>query len=243
MNPLELTLGQLAAERPAAAAVLERYGLDYCCGGGQTLAEACRKKCIDAEDVLAKIAQEEEKDERRQTEAEVDWLRRSLAELCDHIERTHHDYLKAELPRLTKLIDKVVGVHGPRHPKLRDVQLRFSQLRGELEPHMMKEEQVLFPAIRRLEQASAPPRFPFGSIGKPIAMMRHEHDQAGAALKDLRELTDGFTPPDDACNSYRTMLDALQTLEEDLHLHIHKENNILFPRAEQLQAAAAAAQP
>lgn len=243
MNPLESTLGQLVAERPAAAAVLERYGLDYCCGGGQSLAEACRKKGIDAEDVLAKIAAEEATSERRRNEADVDWLRRSLTELCDHIERTHHDYLKAELPRLTNLIDKVVGVHGPRHPKLRDVQLRFSQLRAELEPHMMKEEQVLFPAIRRLEQASAPPRFPFGAISNPIAMMRYEHDQAGTALKDLRELTDGFAPPEDACNSYRAMLDALQALETDLHLHIHKENNILFPRAEQLHSGSAAAHP
>ncbi|GEM_PF-6682520 len=152
-----LTLAQLVAERPSAAAILERYGLDYCCGGGQALADACRKRGIDENELLAKIAAEEQRSRQRQSESEANWLQRPLAELCDHIERTHHEYLKSELPRLTGLIEKVVGVHGQRHASLRDVQSQFADLRAELESHMMKEERVLFPAIRALEQSPVPP--------------------------------------------------------------------------------------
>ncbi|HIK95094.1 MAG TPA: iron-sulfur cluster repair di-iron protein, partial [Planctomycetes bacterium] len=146
-------------------------------------------------------------------------------------------FLKTELPRLTQLVRKVADVHDSVHPELHDVRTVFAELRSELEPHMMKEENILFPAIRLLEQSMDCPRFPFGTVANPIRMMEHEHDNAGNALKRIRELTQDFLVPVDACNTWRTMLDGLQNLERDLHRHIHKENSILFPRAEQLNAA------
>ncbi|RMF42530.1 MAG: iron-sulfur cluster repair di-iron protein [Planctomycetota bacterium] len=232
----EISVGQLVAQRPAAASVLERVGIDYCCGGGKTLSEACQAKGIDPADLLDQVAAAEQKVDQLQTDQRTNWLDRSLTELCDHIEQTHHAYLKEELPRLSELIAKVVTAHGDRHPSLRDVQQVFAALRAELEPHMMKEERILFPAVRQLEQASGQRiAFPFGSVANPILMMEHEHDVAGDALKQLRALTSDYTPPSNACNTYRVMLDSLQRLEADLHQHIHEENNILFPRAMQLE--------
>ncbi|GIW82910.1 MAG: iron-sulfur cluster repair di-iron protein [Gemmatales bacterium] len=232
----QVPVGQLVAERPAAAAVLERAGIDYCCSGKRTLADACRDKGIDAQQLLAEIAAEEEQAKLRDQGQHVNWLDRSLTEMCDHIEQTHHVYLKSELPRLGELIEKVVAAHAERHPELTEVRRTFAALRAELEPHMMKEERVLFPAIRQLEQSRRAMAFPFGSIGNPIRVMMDEHDVAGDALKQLRTLTGDFAAPEDACNSYRAMLDAFKNLESDLHQHIHKENNILFPRALALEA-------
>ncbi len=232
----ELPVGKLVAQRPVAAAVLERAGIDYCCGGNRTLADACREKGIDPAALLGEVAAEEKNADELQSDIRIDWLNRSLSELCDHIEQTHHAYLKNELPRLTGLIAKVVAAHGQRRPALSEVQQVFAALRAELEPHMMKEERILFPAIRQLEQASEQSvSFPFGAMANPIRVMEHEHDVAGDALKQLRTLTEGFTPPPNACNTYRVMLDSLKRLEADLHQHIHEENNILFPRAMELE--------
>ncbi len=133
------------------------------------------------------------------------------------------------------MIEKVVAAHGQNQPQLNDLGQVFAALRGELEPHMFKEEQVLFPAIRQLEQAANRPSFPFGTVANPIRMMEHEHDTAGHALARIRELTNEYVPPETACNTYRVMLDGLRVLETDLHQHIHKENNILFPRAQTLE--------
>ena len=229
----DMTVGQLVAEHPATARVLERFQIDYCCGGQRMLAEACREQHLDVQEIVREV------EGALQPRADTDrnWLCESLANLCDHIEQTHHEYLKSELPRLTELIANVVRAHAERHPELRQAQQVFAALRGELEPHLLKEERILFPAFRQLEQAASPPRFPFGSVANPIGVMQHEHDTAGSALKALRRLTADFTPPDDACIAYRTMLEALGVLEADLHEHIHKENNILFPRAQRLEAA------
>jgi regulator of cell morphogenesis and NO signaling len=154
----------------------------------------------------------------------------SMTELADHIEQTHHAYLRSELPRLTRLVDKVTSVHGEAHAWLEDVRTVFAGLVAELEPHMMKEEQILFPMIRDIESGGSGASH-CGSIENPIRVMEHEHDNAGQALERLRELTNGFVAPDGACNSFRAMLDGMETLEADLHQHIHKENNVLFVRA------------
>ncbi len=228
----EVSVGRLVAERPAAAAVLEKLGIDYCCGGDRPLSQACEQAGVSLEKLLEQIAREES---QAQAADEPNWLERSLSELCDHIEQTHHVYLKQELPRLTELIDKVVAAHAEHHPELRDVQQVFAALRAELETHMMKEERILFPAIRQMEQAGGPLAFPFGSVGNPIRVMEHEHDSAADALRRLRSLTSDYRLPEDGCNAYAAMLNALQRLEGDLHRHIHKENNILFPRALQLE--------
>lgn len=225
--------GDWVAQYPQTARTLEELQIDYCCGGDRSLAEACDEQGLDADAVAARLA-----DAASQSSAEMqpDWTTDSPTTLCDHIEATHHAFLRQELPRLTQLVEKVADVHGDNHAELHQLRAVFAELRAELEPHMMKEEQVLFPAIRQLEQAASAPQFPFGTVANPIRMMEHEHDIAGNALKRIRNLTADFTPLDDACNTCRVMLDGLQKLEADLHQHIHKENNILFPMAQRLNS-------
>ncbi|MCP4784822.1 MAG: iron-sulfur cluster repair di-iron protein [Fuerstiella sp.] len=227
------TVGDWVAEHPETARVFEELQIDYCCGGNQLLADVCKAKDLDATAIVSRF-----NDVIAQSDGDLqpDCTEMSLSELCDHIEVTHHAFLKTELPRLTQLTKKVVDAHGSGHAELLDLQAVYAELREELEPHMLKEEIVLFPAIRLLEHSEECPGFPFGTVSNPIRMMEHEHDNAGNALKRIRKLTRDFLVPADACNTWRTMLDGLQNLERDLHQHIHKENNILFPRAEQLNA-------
>lgn len=229
------TVGDWVAQYPHTSRVFESLQIDYCCGGGKSLEAACRERQLDPQQVVEQLEQ------AIQTSgpASDDWLTASLSELCDHIEQTHHAYLKTELPRLDGIIAKVVNAHGPLHPELSEVQETFAALRGELEPHMFKEEMVLFPAIRAVEQAESLPSFPFGTVANPIRMMEHEHDIAGDALAAIRRLTVDYQVPGGACNTYRAMLSGLAELEADLHQHIHKENNILFPRAKELESARA----
>lgn len=232
---LQTTVGQIVARRPALAQVFEKHQIDYCCRGGTTLAEACRLQNADVDEIVREI--ESVRIDKRPAD-ETDWNEASLTDLAGHIVDTHHAYLTAELPRLTSLIAKVQLAHGEKQPSLSNVQRTFKLMREELESHMAKEENVLFPAIKVLEAQGGPQSFLFGSINNPIRMMEQEHDGAGNALRRLRELTDNFTPPSDACPTYRVMLETLENLERDLHLHIHKENNILFPRAAKLEEAA-----
>jgi len=158
-----------------------------------------------------------------------------LTALADHIEATHHAYLRTELPRLCTLTSKVASVHGDKDVRLAAVRDTLAALAAEMGQHMLKEERILFPMIRQLDASESVPAFHCGSLANPIGQMELEHDQAGAALVQLRALTDGFNPPEWACNTYRAMLDALAHLEQDLHQHVHKENNILFPRAIELE--------
>lgn len=237
MNELSptATVGQLVTERPSRSRVFERWGLDYCCGGNKPLAQACAEKGISLQTVLDEL----QRNDAQASDEPVDWASASLSELADHIEATHHAYLRQELPRLTGLIEKVVQAHGQHHPELHQVQSIFQELRSELETHTWKEENILFPMCRELDTAEVQPRFHCGSIQNPIRVMEMEHDRAGEALARLRTLTHGFTPPEDACNTYRATLDALAGLEADLHMHIHKENNVLFPRAMEREATQA----
>lgn len=231
-NDLTRSVGQLVAERPALSRVFEELKIDYCCHGSNTLQEACELQDLDPNEVLTKLEPAD-----GSTLESRDWQTAPLTELCDHIELTHHAYLRTELPRLEKLIAKVTDAHVDQHPELFKVQGVFQSLQAELVPHMMKEEQILFPAIRLLESSRQPVQLPFGTVRNPIRMMEHEHDVAGNALSQLRSLTSNYTLPEGVCNSYRAMLDGLRELELDLHQHIHKENNILFPRAAQREAA------
>ena len=227
-------VGKWVTEHPRTARVFEELKIDYCCGGGKPLAEVCKAKQLDAVAVVSRLS------DMIATSVEVSqpaWSDISLTDLCDHIESTHHAFLKTELPRLTQVVEKVASVHGAKYPELLEVRNVFSELRAELEPHMFKEERILFPAIRQLEQSASHPQFPFGTVANPIRMMEHEHDMVGDALKRIRELTVDFEVPDHACNTWRVMLDGLQNLESDLHQHIHKENNILFPKAQQLETS------
>ena len=169
------------------------------------------------------------------SKSERNWASASLIDLCDHIEQTHHAYLKQELPRLEFLTNKVATRHGDNRPALRELSDVFAALKAEMETHMMKEEQILFPLCRQLDAAEQVPAMHCGSIGTPIQVMIREHEDAGDALARIRALTDNFTCPPDSCNTFRAMYDSLHELEQDMHQHVHKENNILFPKAIRLE--------
>ena len=228
------TVGEIVTRRPALSRIFENVGIDYCCGGKKCLEEACKEKHLDPQEVLIQLIEAEAAGE---TEApEIDAAGMTLTELADHIEQTHHAYLRSELPRLDALTQKVFSVHGQKEPRLRELRSAFVALAQELSSHMMKEERILFPMVRTLEASGTAPTFHCGSLANPIRQMEHEHDQAGSWLVRHRELTDGFQSPTWACNTYRAMLDALAHLERDLHQHIHEENNVLFPRALEMEA-------
>jgi regulator of cell morphogenesis and NO signaling len=226
------TLADIVNANPAAARILERHRLDYCCGGRHTLATACTDAGVDPAVVQAEL-------DAAGAGPEAGWTAMDAATLVDHIESTHHRYLHEELPRLSELAAKVLGVHGGRHGELAAVARTYEALRADLEPHLAKEEQVLFPMIRQLAAAgpAAPPTFHGGSIASPIRVMLLEHDRAGELLAELRTLTGDYAPPHDACASYTALYLGLAELEADTHLHVHKENNVLFPLVERLEAA------
>ncbi len=229
---LSSPVGDWVTSNPATARIFEQHQIDYCCGASTALRDACRTRGLDPEVILGEL---ESIGKEPCPDNGGPWNFRSLAELCDHIEQTHHHYLKFTLPRLSQLIRKVTSVHGTRHPELQSLAELYDALRRELEPHLQKEELILFPAIRSLETSTACPVFAFGTIRNPIAMMGHEHDVAGDYLKQIRTVLGGFEVPGDACSSYRSMVIGLQELETDLHYHILKENHILFPLALQLE--------
>jgi regulator of cell morphogenesis and NO signaling len=236
MNTQE-TVGQLVAEKIARAAVFERLGIDYCCGGKLSLNKACAEKGLNPDDVIREL----ELCENQITDMTQDWLHASLTDLANHIEKTHHAYLKRELPRLSALISKVAKVHGAEHPEIIKVNQIFQDLAAEMDMHMRKEEHILFPFCRQLESATTMPQFHCGSIANPIFVMEHEHEQAGHALQAFNTLTNGYKVPAGVCRSYEAMLAGLAQLEADMHQHVHKENNILFPRAKALEEKLAGA--
>lgn len=232
--PIEatLTVGELAAELPGATREFEKLGIDYCCGGNRSLGEACAHANISVENALSRLQNGMAASERQE---DRNWKTEPVTELIAHIVRTHHVFVREECPRLEKLSTKVVSVHGKNHPELLQVQQVFSELASELNVHLMKEEQVLFPYVTVMEEAAianepVPPAM-FGTVVNPVRMMMQEHDGAGDALRKLRALTKNYALPADACISYKTLYEALQAFETDLHQHIHLENNILFPRA------------
>jgi len=237
---LDCTVADLVLEKPSRSRVFAQAGIDYCCGGKRTLMEACQSTQVDANDLLAALTNA---DQEQEASDQAAWQSLGLAQLADQIVATHHQFLREELPRIDGLLDQVIAAHAEKHPELHEVRRQFQLLVQDLMPHMMKEEQVLFPIIRQLEEAQAAkvalPRFHCGSVNNPIRAMEHEHQIVGDCLRELRALTGGYTPPEDACPTYHAMLDGLQNLESDLHLHIHKENNILFPKAAELEASLA----
>ena len=234
-NIREETVGMLVAEQPLRAAVFDRFGIDYCCGGKQTLEDACLKGGINPAEVIVCL-QENDACALLDTGVEI-WLHATLTELTDHIQQTHHAYLKAELPRLQDLADKVARVHGIKEPRLIEVASVFSAMRQEIEQHTNKEDLILFPFIRKLDQKNGVPKAPFGTVANPVRCMEAEHNDAGEALIKLRELTDQYTAPEHACNSWRALVGGLAHLDQDLRSHIHKENTILFPKAIEAESA------
>ena len=236
---LMTSVGEIVSERLGRWEVFAAYGIDFCCGGGRSLDDACKAAAADPRDVLLALAKA---DQRAGDEPDgTDWQSASLAALTAHITDTHHVYMKEALPRLAGLMTKVLEAHGARHPELAETAAVYAGLQAELEEHLLKEEQVLFPLICRMEAAGEAVVFHCGSVQAPIGVMEHEHEHAGEALRRLRKLTDDYTPPADACMTYQALLDGLAAMEHDLHIHIHKENNILHPRAAGLESSLAAA--
>ncbi|HXE80036.1 MAG TPA: iron-sulfur cluster repair di-iron protein [Vicinamibacterales bacterium] len=227
----EKTVGQLLVEDPSRSRIFQKYGIDFCCGGKQTLADACRQKGLDPAPVVDELM----RPAAANGAAAPDPAKFTLRELCDHIESVHHAWLKQELPRLSGMVRKVASVHGEAHPWTRDLAATFEAFADDLEAHMQKEERVLFPVIRKLAAGEIAPITRM--LSSPIAAMEHEHEEAARALQRMRELSSGFVPPDGACNTFRAMLHGLAQLEEDMQLHVHKENNVLFPRAAALAAS------
>lgn len=228
----DMTVSQIATAWPATIRVFQEHGLDFCCGGNVPLAEACAGKALDAEALLAELHA------ARSTDADTrDWNEASLGELIEHIQRRYHEPLRAELPRLAAMLRKVAHRHGERLPAtLPPLEETFERLRRELLHHMHTEDRLVFPAIAALEA-----RGPVASRGKlwasieePLGAMEEEHEAAGAALESMRKLTDGYALPTGACPTFRGLYYGLAELERDMHVHIHLENHVLFPRAARL---------
>jgi len=224
----ETTLGALVATQPGLARTLERLGFDYCCGGKQALAAACTRRGLDVATTITLL--EAAVSTQSAGTPEVDAATMGLVELADHIVATHHAYLKTELPRLVEMADRVGHKHGWRDARLPEMAATVRALAQEMLSHMQKEEFVLFPAVRDIE-AGVAAGLGGGNLAAPIAQMEAEHEAAGNLTAKLRLLTDGFTPNAEACNTHRALLAGLAEFESDLHRHVHKENNILFPRA------------
>ncbi len=231
-------VSEIVIHNPAATRVFHRYGIDFCCGGKRPLGDVCEERRLDVEQVRQEI------ESLAPGEAEEqDWSAAPLAGIVDHILARYHDPLRQELPRLTAMAEKVVNAHGQKLPAvLPPLASRLRELRTELESHMMKEERVLFPFVVALEksrQAGRPaPRAPFGSVDGPIAMMEAEHEDAGRLLAEMRELTGGYALPEWACNTFRALFAGLEDLEREMHLHVHLENHVLFPRAAEMESRA-----
>ena len=227
------TVGEIVANDFRTARVFEQFGIDFCCGGRQSVADACRTAAADpgilrhALEALPVETADGAADERH-------W---PVDRLVDHIVTTHHAYVRVAMPVIAHHLATLVAAHGERHPELARVAATFSELRHELLPHLMKEERVLFPYIRELAAAGGdrPHASPFGTVENPIRMMEREHQDAGDEMRVIRELTHEYTPPADGCTTYRVCFAELAQFERDLHRHVHLENNVLFPNAVALE--------
>jgi len=223
------TVAQLVIDRPARARIFERLGIDYCCNGDRSLAQACRESGLDPTTVADLLDAAVDSN----PPSPPDWTEAPLGDLIDHIVDTHHAYLRRELPQLENLLMGVTEAHGSEVPWLDPVLEVFQTLKLDLETHMMTEEERVFPSIRALsDEAPSPKEAPLDEDG--IEAMIKEHDDSEAALKQLREWTDDYTAPQNACPECRTAMSRLRELETDTHQHVHEENNILFPRARAL---------
>ena len=233
----EMTVRDLALKIPGATRLFEQLGIDYCCGGAKPLSEACAVAGVDVAEVEASLSAVEHSEESTHGNA---FIEGSLGETISYIVTKHHHFTRSEISRLYALLDKVETAHGQNHPELSDIKSIFHKLGEELEVHMMKEERFLFPYVVTMEEALAQQkpcfRPPFGTVNNPVRMMMSEHDAAGEMLKQIRTLSSNFVCPPEACLSYGSLYEALEGLEKDLHQHIHLENNILFPRAIELEA-------
>jgi len=230
----ERTIGQLVKDDYRTAQVFQQNGLDFCCGGNRTIEEACVSKDVNTDDIVRALNQV-----RNNGTKEDNYDQWSLDFLVDYIVNNHHEFTRNKLPEIGKYAKKVAKVHGDRHDELNEIYYEFTMLHTEIFNHLDKEERILFPYIKQLveaEKKGVKPEAPeFGEAANPIAMMEDEHDEAGTSMAKIRRLSNNFTPPEDACTTYRLLYQNLEGFEKDLHKHVHLENNILFPKAMKLE--------
>lgn len=227
-------VGEYVTENIRTAHIFKKHGIDFCCGGGISLQEACQKNGVEYNALAQDLATVDQKPERA-----YDFNRWELSFLIDHIINVHHSYVTESLPILLQYAEKVAHVHGHNYPEVVKVNAIIKEVAAELQLHMKKEELILFPFVKELETAKKENREPFappfGTVGNPIRMMEHEHDNAGEAFRIIAQLTNNFSPPEGACNTFRALYAKLQEFEEDLHQHIHLENNILHRKAQLME--------
>lgn len=228
------TVADIVSANIKTADVFKKYGIDFCCGGGITLDKACEKHKVDRDVLIKEIHAAEKKSGR-----DHDYKSWSPGFLADYILNTHHTYVREALGLLDQYMAKVVKVHGGHHAPLLEIQELYAAIASELKQHMMKEEQILFPYIKKLEDAitggGLPPGSHFGTVRNPIQVMNQEHENAGDLMSRIRVLTNNYTPPEWSCNTFKALYAKLLEFEQDLHLHVHLENNILFPKAIELE--------
>ena len=228
-------IGQFVAEDFRTAAVFSKYGIDFCCKGDRTVEEVCQKNNIDPDELLGKLLETS----LAKNDSSIDYQSWPLDLLAEYIEKKHHRYVSEKTPTLIQFLNKLCKVHGERHPELLEVTALFLGCSKELAAHMKKEELMLFPFIKRMVKAEIEgttiqsPQF--GTVENPIAMMKDDHENEGERFRKIAELTNNYTPPSDACNTYKVTFAMLDEFEKDLHVHIHLENNILFPKAIKLE--------
>lgn len=229
------TIGAFVAEDFRTAAVFSKYKIDFCCKGNRTIDEVCDKQEIDPKVLLKKIQQALSADDRNT----IDFNSWPLDLLADYIEKTHHRYVEEKTTIIMQFLNKLCSVHGGNHPELFKINTLFSECAGELAQHMKKEELILFPFVKKMvntKETEGPLAQPaFGTVSNPIAMMMHEHDTEGERFREIASLTNDYTVPADGCTTYRVTFAMLKEFEENLHTHIHLENNILFPKAMELE--------
>lgn len=227
-------IGEIVAEDFRTATIFKKYGIDFCCKGDRTVEEACESKNLNSNEILEEI-----KNLPNDNPGSVDFKSWPLDLLADYVEKTHHRYVEEKTPVIQSFLDKLCKVHGERHPELFEIRELFNESAKDLAAHMKKEELILFPFVRNLvkmKRKGSEFEFPpFGSVENPVNMMKHEHTVEGERFRKIGEKSDEFTPPADACNTYRVTFAMLQDFENDLHKHIHLENNILFPNSISLE--------
>lgn len=228
------TVADLVTENIKTAHVFKKYGIDFCCGGGEKIEKACEKRNVDLAELERELLEAAGTRERN-----FNYNSWDLGFLIDHIVNIHHKYVEENIPLLLQYTEKVAKVHGASHPEVQEIKELFYQVAGELASHLKKEELILFPFIKKMVNAEEVgellDRPAFGTAENPVKMMEEEHEHAGEIFRKIAELSNDHTPPASACNTFRAMYSKLEEFEQDLHLHIHLENNILFPKALELE--------
>lgn len=227
-------IGELVAQDYRTAEVFAKYGIDFCCRGNQSIIDVCTKKDLNANSLVVDLIKATMGNES----TNINYQSWPLDLLADYVEKKHHRYVTERIPVIQKYLTKISQVHGKAHPELLIIEKEFDECATALSAHMMKEEQILFPFIRKMVQSqdthiTAPN---FGTVQNPINMMKHEHEIEGERFQKISELSNHYIPPVDACNTYKVTFSLLKEFEEDLHLHIHLENNILFPAAIKMES-------